>query len=51
MNSEFVGTTIVLVDGEEVEINIYRNEKGNLELKGIGSVYYDMLDEELSFAR
>lgn len=36
-------------DGQDniVKINIIRNEKGNLELDGIGSVTYAMYDQEL----
>lgn len=39
----------VRVGSEEREVDISVNEKGNLVLKGIGSVYYELLNEELEF--
>lgn len=33
------------------EVDIYLNEFNNLEFVGIGSVTYDMLDEELWFTK
>lgn len=35
------------VSGEEREIDILLNDEGNLILSGIGSVMYEMYDEEL----
>ena len=38
------------VSGEERVIDIYVNDGGNLVLSGIGSVEYEMLDEEIYFS-
>ena len=38
------------VSGEERVIDIYVNDGGNLVLSGIGSVVYEMLDEEIYFS-
>ena len=44
-----VGKAKIKINGEGLqrEINIYVNENGNLELDGIGSVTYEMWNDEL----
>lgn len=37
----------IKISNKDTKIDIYVNEKGNLVFKGIGSVYYDLLEEEL----
>ena len=39
------------ISGEKVKVDIYVNEKGNLEIQGIGSVTYEIYDEELELVR
>lgn len=39
----------IMVGAEERTVDIYVNKHGNLELRGIGSVVYYMLEEEISF--
>lgn len=48
---EIIGKTIIKVSSTLVEITIIRNENGNLELEGLGSVTYDMLENELFLSR
>ncbi|AKQ08289.1 hypothetical protein PP655_gp097 [Bacillus phage PBC4] len=39
------------ISGEEVEINILVNKEGNIVLDGIGSVTYEMVNDELILSR
>ena len=50
---KLVASNVEIVVGvDKVKIDIYVNDKGNLIFEGLmdlGPVYYDLLDEELSF--
>lgn len=39
--------TMICISGEWVEVEISVNENGNLVIRGIGSVLYELLEEEL----
>ena len=48
---ELVGSTTITIGDEIVQIGIYRNEDGNLEINGIGSVTSELLNNELVLYR
>ncbi|MFD1675643.1 hypothetical protein [Alicyclobacillus fodiniaquatilis] len=51
--TKFVGEASLVVEGDQepTSVQIWVNKTGDLELRGIGSVYFDMLNEEISFTR
>jgi hypothetical protein len=47
---ELIAENVQIAVGAEFRsVYIYVNKYGNLELRGIGAVVHDMLDEEISF--
>lgn len=52
-NKLLVSKVPVRISGEPnpVEINIELNKDGNLELRGIGPVFYELWEEELCLRR
>jgi hypothetical protein len=40
---------VLKVGEEERKVDLYLNENGNLVLEGIGSVTYEMYDDEIIF--
>ena len=52
MKHKIVARAVILdISGENVTVDIGVNESGNLMLIGIGSVTYQMMEEELTLSR